>query len=36
MRKIEESEKSPMSSSDFAAYMKHNLQMAKEMEAGLT
>lgn len=35
MRKIEESEKSPMSSRDFAVYMKQNLQRAKEMEAAL-
>ncbi len=32
MRKIEESEKYPMSSSDFAAYMKRNLELAKQME----
>ena len=35
MRKIEESEKSPMNSRDFAAYMKQNLQRAKEMETAL-
>ena len=35
MRKIRESEKSPVNSSDFAAYMKRNLEMAKEMEAAL-
>ena len=33
MRKIEEYEKSPMSSSDFAAYMKRNFETAKRMEA---
>ena len=33
MRKIEESKKSPMSSTDFAAYMKQNLETAKQMEA---
>lgn len=33
MRKIEESEKSPMSPEDFAAYMRRNLQLALEMEA---
>ena len=33
MRKIEESEKSPMSPKDFADYMRRNLEMAKEMEA---
>ena len=31
MRKIEESKKSPMNSHDFAAYMKHNFEMAKKM-----
>jgi len=35
IRKIEESERSPMNSKDFAAYMKRNLQTAKEMEAAL-
>ena len=33
MRKIEESEQSPMSSKDFADYMRRNLEQAKEMEA---
>lgn len=33
MRKIEESKKSPMSSKDFANYMRRNLEMAKAMEA---
>ena len=33
MRKIEESKKSPMSSKDFADYMRRNLEMAKAMEA---
>ncbi len=33
MRKIEESEKSPMSSKDFADYMRRNLEKAKAMEA---
>ena len=33
MRKIEESKKSPMSSKDFADYMKRNLELAKQMEA---
>ncbi len=33
MKKIVEFKKSPMSSSDFAAYMKHNFEMAKQMEA---
>ena len=28
MRKIAESQKSPMSSKDFAEYMKHNLELA--------
>ena len=32
MRKIEESEKSPMSSKDFADYMRRNLEQAKQME----
>lgn len=31
MRKIAESQKSPMSSSDFAEYMKRNLALAKQM-----
>ena len=31
MRKIEESMKSPMSSEDFANYMKHNVEMASKM-----
>ena len=30
---IEESEKSPMSSKDFADYMRRNLEMGKAMEA---
>ena len=33
MRKIEESEKSPMSSKDFADYMRRNLEQANQMEA---
>ena len=33
MRKIEESKKSPMSSKDFAAYMRRNLELAKKIEA---
>ena len=33
MKKIEESEKSPMNSKDFADYMRRNLEMAKTMEA---
>lgn len=33
MLKIEESEKSPMSSKDFADYMRRNLEQAKQMEA---
>ena len=33
MRNIEESKKSPMSSTDFAAYMKQNLETAIQMEA---
>ncbi len=33
MRKIKESRKSPMSSIDFAAYMKENLEIARQMEA---
>ena len=33
MRKIKESEKSPMSPKDFADYMRRNLEIAKEMEA---
>ena len=31
MRKIAESQQSPMSSADFANYMKHNLELAKHM-----
>ena len=31
MRKIAESQKSPMSSKDFAEYMKHNLELANQM-----
>ena len=33
MKKIEESEKSPMNSKDFADYMRRNFEMAKTMEA---
>ena len=33
MRKIEESEKSPMNSKDFAEYMRRNLETAKQMES---
>ena len=33
MRKIKESEKSPMSSKDFADYMRRNLEKAMAMEA---
>ena len=33
MRKIAESETSPMSSKEFADYMRRNLEMAKQMEA---
>jgi len=33
MRKIEESKKSPMRPDDFAAYMKKNLGIARQMEA---
>ena len=33
MRKIEESKKSPMSSKDFANYMRRNLELAKKIEA---
>ena len=33
MKKIEESKKSPMNSKDFADYMRHNLELAKQMEA---
>ena len=33
MRKIEESKKSPISSKDFAAYMRRNLELAKKIEA---
>ena len=32
MRKIEESEKSPMNSKDFADYMRRNYKKALEME----
>ena len=35
MRKIEESKKSPMSSKDFANYMRRNLEMAIKMENDL-
>ena len=35
MKKVEESKKSPMNSKDFADYMRHNLERAKQMEAGL-
>ena len=35
MRKIVESEKSPMSSKDFADYMRRNLETAKAMETAL-
>ena len=31
MRKIAESQQSPMSSADFANYMKRNLELAKQM-----
>ena len=31
MRKIAESQQSPMSSTDFANYMKRNLELAKQM-----
>ncbi len=31
MRKIAESQKSPMSSIDFANYMKRNVELAKKM-----
>ena len=31
IRKIEESQKSPMSSADFVEYMKRNLELAKRM-----
>jgi len=31
MRKIAESQQSPMSSADFANYMKRNLELAKRM-----
>ena len=31
MRKIEESKKSPMSSADFADYMKRNVEIASRM-----
>jgi hypothetical protein len=33
MRKIAASQLSPMSSNDFAQYMKHNLELAIQMEA---
>ena len=33
MRKIKESEKSPMSPKDFADYMRRNLEQAMKMEA---
>ena len=33
MKKIEESKKSPISSKDFANYMRRNLELAKQMEA---
>ena len=33
MRRIKESEKSPMSPQDFADYMRRNLELAKQMEA---
>ena len=33
MRKIAKSKESPMSSRDFAEYMKKNLETAKQMEA---
>ena len=33
MKKIEESEKSPMNSKDFAEYMRRNLETAKQMES---
>jgi hypothetical protein len=32
MRKITASQQSPMSSADFAEYMKRNLALAKQME----
>ena len=31
MRKIAESQKSPMSPEDFAEYMKHNVELASQM-----
>jgi len=31
MRKIAASQQSPMNSSDFAQYMKHNLEIANQM-----
>ena len=31
MRKIAESQQSPMNSTDFANYMKRNLELAKQM-----
>ena len=33
IRKIKESEKSPMSAKEFADYMRRNLELAKQMEA---
>ena len=35
MKKIAEFKKSPMSSKDFADYMRRNLEQAKQMEAAL-
>lgn len=35
MRKIDESERLPMSSKDFSAYMKRNFEVAKQMETAL-
>ena len=35
MKKVEDSKKSPMNSRDFANYMRHNLEKAKQMEAVL-
>ena len=31
MKKVEESKKSPMNSRDFAEYMRHNLEKAKQL-----
>ena len=31
IRKIKESQQSPMSSKDFVQYMKHNVELAKQM-----